>query len=163
MNAQAIETEIRRLGGHDTSTNCSGICVYQDEYLPLGWVRVSDGTGEVFGLATEIAAVLAAVPVTGEIREDGSDVDCEATWEALGEFSERAPQNSHDWPEGLIQTERLEDGDCNDNPNTLITVETNSGTRYAAGPHGVDCCALADWFSASEDLAETREQAVEEG
>lgn len=86
-----IEAELKRLGVNDTPKNVSGICVYADDDLPRGWVRISDGTGEVFGESEAVLAVLAAVPVTGEVTDDGASVDWEATWEALGEFQDLQP------------------------------------------------------------------------
>jgi hypothetical protein len=157
-----IETEIRRLNCHDTRTNCSGICVYLDDDLPRGWVRVSDGTGEAYGLADEIAAAIAGVPATGEIRDDAA-IDWEACWDALGGFAEHSPRDSQEWPEDLITIEPLEDGTADDNPDTIVIVETNAGTRYAAGPHGTSCCALGDWLESSEPLALTREAAIVSG
>jgi hypothetical protein len=139
-----IETEIRRLNCHD-------------------WVRVSDGTGEAYGLADEIAAAIAGVPATGEIRDD-AEIDWEACWDALGGFfAEHAPRDSEEWPEELIRTEQLEEGTCDDDPDTIVIVETNAGTRYAAGPHGTSCCALGDWLESSEPLALTREAAIVSG
>ena len=159
-----VESELSRLDVHTTHSRPEGISVYADDDLPAGWVRVSDGTGEAFGLASEIAARLADLPATGEATKDGADCDWEATWELLGEnFADKAPHSSQDWPSDLIKAEQLEEGSCNDQPNTLITVETNGGTRYAAGPHGVYSCALGDWIDNLGELAQTREAAIDVG
>lgn len=83
----------------------------------------------------------------------------ELAWEALSQFGENAPTNSRDWPDELIETEALEEGGPNDEPNTLIIVRTNAGTRFAAGPHGVYTCALSETFQHGS-LAVTREEAL---
>jgi len=88
---EQLKRELARLGVGMTHAQPEGISVYLDPDLPDGWVRVSDGTGEVYGDAGAIAATLSSVPATGEVRDDGSDVDWEAAWEALGEFSARRP------------------------------------------------------------------------
>lgn len=113
-----IEAELRRLDAADSPSNSSGICVYADDNLPDGWVRVSDGTGRVYGAADEILAALAAVdydpdatveqesepfvagqdPTTGELYGDVDvetvqrDNGWELAWEALGEFSNQKPE-----------------------------------------------------------------------
>ena len=163
LSVQAVESELRRLDVQTTHSRPEGISVYSEDDLPAGWLRVSDGTGEAFGLASEIAARLAEVPVTGEVTDDGRDLDWEAAWDALGEFADHAPQSTQDWPSDRFKVEQLEEGTCNDAPASLIVVETNAGTRYAAGPHGVYACALSDWFNNCGKLAETREAAIEVG
>lgn len=161
----AIEEELSRLKVAASHARPEGLCVYTDadsngRQLPRGWVRISDGTGEAVGPADAIVAVLAAVPETGTVRDDGSNVDWEAAWEALGEFSQHAPKSVRDWPADLVRVEQLEEGTPGDNPNCLIVVETNDGTRYAAGPHGANYCALWDWDG---PLAATKEEAVRAG
>jgi hypothetical protein len=81
-------------------------------------------------------------------------------WDSLAEFADAAPSSSQDWPESLIATERLEEGGPNDNPSTLITLATNGGIRYAAGPHGANYCALSDWLSNVGRLAKSRQAAI---
>ena len=163
----AIEAELDRLDASDSETNASGICVSAVDDLPRGWVRLCDGTAEVFGPAEEVLAALreveydrsATVEQEGETETVQRDNGWELAWAALA-FSDKAPRTSRDWPEELIRYEQLEPGGCNDNPNTLVTVETNGGTRFAAGPHGVSCCALEDWDG---DLAMTRAEAIADG
>jgi len=151
--ATRLEIELARLGVSTTHSRPEGISVYADPDLPRGWVRVSDGTGEVFGVVDALAKSLAKI---SEVDEDWQEV-----WDALGEVGENhAPHSSQGWPEDLIRFEQLEEGTCNDQPNTLVIVETNGGTRYAAGPHGAFSCALSDWFDNLGSLAETREAAI---
>lgn len=155
-----IEAELNRLAVGCTRRRAEGIAVYADDLLPRGWVRVSDGTGTVFGAAQEIAAVLADVPYTGKINEDLSHVDFEATWESLGKFDDSAPTNSHDWPADLITITQIEEGGANDEPLTVVKVETNAGTRYTAGDHGTYSCALSGAFE-YDDFHASREAALE--
>lgn len=113
-----IRRELARLDANDTETNCSGIEVYEDEGLPEGWVRLSDGSGEaVYGPADAVLAALEAVDydadrvvryepgeayICGE-NEDGEpeyaadpepvyENGWEKAWEALGEFTSRDPR-----------------------------------------------------------------------
>lgn len=86
----------------------------------------------------------------------------EAAWGALASF-DTEPTSSRAWPTELIDTEALEDGTPNDNPNTLFVLATNAGIRYAAGPTGANYCGLSDWLANDSDWATSREQAIEEG
>jgi hypothetical protein len=75
-----------------------GISVYADADLPYGWVRLSDGTGEIFGEPESLAVALAAIT---EVSEDWHEV-----WDALGEVGEeQAPQNTQDWPAEEFETD----------------------------------------------------------
>lgn len=95
-------------------------------------------------------------PLTAESEGKGYQL----AWEALAEFDTK-PDSTRNWPDNLFTVEQLEEGTINDNPNTLIIVQTNAGTRYAAGPHGFSCCALGDWIDEIGELAESREEAID--
>ena len=96
-DAGAIERELKRLNVQTTHTRPEGISVYASENdtdaegtpLPSGYARVSDGTGEAVGPCDQMASRLSEVQATGRVTDDGTDVDWEATWEALNEFPER--------------------------------------------------------------------------
>lgn len=154
-----LEKELARLRVSTTDRRPEGLSVYADPELPKGWVRVdSNGNCPIFGLAEALAENLRKVKPE-EVSEDWAEV-----WDALGEVGEdKAPTNSTNWPSDLIKIEQLEDGSCNDQPNSLITVKTNAGTRYASGPHGVFACALGDWIENIGDLATTRKEAISKG
>jgi hypothetical protein len=190
---QQIEAELERLDAADSDTNSSGICVYADETLPKGWVRVSDGSATVYDKAEDVLASLKAVeydadkvvgfqsnPIIcydktcygGELPEDAEDLHVhddrqpifqngwELAWEAIG-GEEYAPENSRTWPEDLIAYEQIEEGEPNDNPVTVVKVETNGGTRFTCGCHGANCCALDDAFKMGGAMELTREAAIE--
>lgn len=147
---QAIEAQLRRIGWLSTEATPCYFAVCAEEDLPRGWVRMYDDTLNVYGAAKDVLAALEAI---GEETEYG---------EGLDRLAEKAP-DSNEWPEELIKFERLKEGSTNENPDTLITVETNGGTRYAAGPHGVSYCALSDWYYNCGPLAKTREEAIDTG
>lgn len=189
-----IVGELGRLDAVDSQSNCYGICVYADDDLPRGWVRLADGSGEeVFGEAAAVLAALREVEYDpeaqveqesepdlcldpacygGRVPDDAADLHChsctelvprdngwELAWEALAQFEDHAPASGRDWPDGLWQTEQLEEGGPSDEPCTLIRVETNAGTRWCAGPHGVDTCALEEAIRYG-GLRRTREEAL---
>ncbi len=144
----AIEAELGRLGWLRTTDSPCYYCVTADDDLPRGWVQVYDDYAETFGPADEILAWLKSQGGNAEYGVQG--------------FYDR-PTTVRDWPDELVSTEQLEEGGCNDEPNTLVTVETNAGIRYAAGPHGVGCDTLNDWLVNGAELAKTREEAIAEG
>lgn len=154
-----LESELSRLGVSTTRNRPEGLSVYADASLPRGWVRVdSNGDAPVFGLPETFADNLKM------LSPERVGEDCGGVWDVLSRVGfDKVPATSQEWPEDLIQCEQLETGDCNDNPNTLITIETNGGTRYAAGPHGENYCALSDWLTNVGELAATREEAVRVG
>lgn len=166
----AIRAELKRLNSLD-SGNWTGIIVnqYGADSLPEGWVRVGvNGAWDRFGPAADVLEALRDTEIDPErvnyTEHDGTpvfDTGWLAAHEAVVDFAEKVPDNSRDWPADLISFEQLEEGTVNDNPNTLVAVRTNAGTRYAAGPHGVSCCALGDWLDNAGDLAETREEAID--
>jgi hypothetical protein len=150
-----VETALARLGWVCTDSQPCNAVAHAREYLPYGWVEVSDDSGTWgYADALEIVDDLDSIELGTEYGED------------LGDWG-RPPilgsghLSSHDWPEDLISFELIEEGSVNDNPDTLVTVVTNAGIRYAAGPHGVSFCALSDWFSSGMKLAKTREAAIE--
>lgn len=145
----AIEAKLARLGWLCTDDTPCYYAVDADDDLPEGWVRVYDDTVEGYGPADEVLANLRAVSA-----DDDYGTGC-----PTGE----QPDNSRDWPEELFTTEQLEEGTLNDEPNTLITLRTNGGTRYVAGPHGAYNCALFNWFHTGERFAKNREYAISSG
>jgi len=154
MNAfeSIVESQLARLNWIATDSQPTLAVAHADGDLPYGWVRVSDDCATLaIGPAVEIATALSEI-------EYGADYDDLAGLP----FGKEPPHSTRDWPESLCFVDRLEEGTTNDNPNTLITVATNAGIRYAAGPHGVFSCALADWLREG-DLAPTRESAIEGG
>jgi hypothetical protein len=81
-----LEAQLKRLNVNTTHRRPEGIAVYADDNLPRGWVRLSDGTGTVYGDAAEIAAVLEDVDA-----EEVTTESWDAVWDALGEFEDNAP------------------------------------------------------------------------
>lgn len=144
-----IEAELRRLGWLGTRAEPCYYVVSAENDLPRGWVRVYDDYTDGYGPADEVLAALKDV-------EAGADY-------GTGCPTAAKPKSTRDWPSDLFMVEQLEEGTVNDNPNTLVTVETNAGTRYAAGPHGVSYCALSVWFSSGQELAESRGEAIDSG
>ena len=64
----------------------------------------------------------------------------------------------------ILEKRQLEDGTCNDNPNTVFHVRLEDGREgWAAGPHGVNCDAVHDWLSTCNELAETADEAIASG
>ena len=153
-DAAAIEAELIRLRVACTHRHPELLHVYTDADLPAGWVRLSDSTCSIYADSQEVLAALRGVPATEDTQEN-----FDSTWEALGGFSENPPKNSNDWPKDLIFIERLEEGTANDNPLSLLRIETNGGARWVQGPHGVSYCALGDWFDAGLGLIESEEEA----
>lgn len=157
--AKLVFKEIERLGMEDTETNASGLGAYADGDLPYGWVRVDgDNSGEV--IYADGAALLSAFE---EIEEtDDSDANMDLFYEVVmkEEFYCRKPESTRDWPENLYSVEQIEPGTPNDDPLSVVTVATNAGIRYVAGPHGVSQCALEDWIRNGLDFAESRESAL---
>jgi hypothetical protein len=149
---ELIRNELRRLDWLCTDANPAACVVSAPPLAPRGWVRIADDYSETHGSAVEI---LAALKVAA--RED---VELNAA--GLSKFPDCSPTNSRNWPDELISFEQLEDGTVNDNPVTLITVQTNSGTRYACGPHGVANCALSDAFDC-DAIYDNREAAIMAG
>jgi len=145
--ATAIETELERLDWLATAENPCAFVVDAREDLPVGWVRLSDDYAGFVGPAADI---LEALKDLSEDDEYGS---------GLNGFDER--MSSQNWPAELMSIEQLEEGTPNDNPNTLFTLQTNAGVRYAAGPHGVSYCVIRDWHD--DKFAVTREEAIEIG
>lgn len=168
-----IEAEIERLDAEDCETNCYGICCYLDDDLPLGWVRIGDGTGEAaYAPAVDVLAALEAVEYDREATVERLNTDIHETetvqrdngwelaWEAIAEVDQPKPDDSQDWPSELFTTEQIGEGTTNDNPTTLIQIQTNAGIKYACGPHGVSECALTEALR-YDALYETREEAIE--
>lgn len=65
----------------------------------------------------------------------------------------------------ILSREQLDEGGCNDNPDTVLQVrhlETGK-VGWVAGPHGVSYCALGDWLASGDEPAETREAAIATG
>lgn len=144
-----IETQLARLGWLCTDGSPCYYAVTADDDLPEGWVRVYDDTTDGYGPAAEVLADLEATPAGAEYG-----TNCP---------TDKQPTSSRDWPAELLAAERLEDGTTNDEPHTLLTLRTNAGMRYAAGPHGVFSCALSDWFRSGQPLAQSREDAISAG
>jgi hypothetical protein len=64
----------------------------------------------------------------------------------------------------ILQTEQLEAGTVNDNPNHAFAVVLPNGERgWMAGPDGVSCCAITEWLRYTGAPAATREEAIEAG
>lgn len=143
----AIESELKRLDWLATAESPCAFVVTAREDLPVGWVRLSD---DYVGFVGPAADILEALKDLSEDDEYGS---------SLNDFDER--MSSQNWPAELMVIEQLEEGTPNDNPNTLFTLQTNAGVRYAAGPHGVSHCAIRDW--SDDQFAETREEAISVG
>lgn len=141
----AIEAELARLGWLCTDDAPCAYCVTADADLPAGWVRVYDDSTTGYGEAEDVLADLQEVVAGAEYGTGCPDGD--------------KPDNSRDWPEALFFTEQLEEGTANDEPNTLITIQTNGGTRYAAGPHGAFQDALSEAFQFGA-LYRSREDAI---
>lgn len=122
----AIEHELRRIGAAPSADNITGLSVYGDAELPSGWVRVDDGTTRTIGPAEEMLQQLRSSRTWGNA----------GAWDELvflGDFIR--PES---WPDSHVTYERLTnptDQRCK-NPVYLITIRTNAGPRYAAGPHG---------------------------
>lgn len=142
-----VKRELNRLGWLASDSHPTLCCVNADDDLPAGWVRVSDDHCVLaIGNAAEIAEALRALDGDAEYGT------------GLESFGGKEPC-SRDWPAELISFEQIGNGSVNDNPDTLITVATNCGIRFAAGPHGVSFCALEDCKNAGP-LATTRMAAI---
>jgi len=153
---KAIRSQLDRLNWLATDSNPCAFLVEAEPELPEGWVRIYDDHGEVFGDADEILNALCLEP---ESEDEDSYGSC------LQEFLDHRPMNSNRWPCDLIEVEKIVDGLINENPLCLITVRTNDGIKYAAGPHGVSQCALSDFMGehlfGPKKLASSREQALQ--
>jgi hypothetical protein len=141
-----IEAELERLDWLGTDEQPCQIIVSADDCLPEGWVRLADDRFEGYGSGLEVLSDLEQIK-EGDEYFTGINLICEQ------------PTSSRVWPEDLIDIEQLEEGTPNDNPLSLITIKTNAGTRYAAGCHGVNCCALEDSFQWG-GICGTREEAL---
>jgi len=62
----------------------------------------------------------------------------------------------------ILSREQLQEGTCNDNPDTVFQVRhlATGKTGWVAGPHGVDCCAIGDWLAFIGEPADSREAAI---
>jgi len=146
-----IKIELNRLSWLATGDQPCAFGVEATGCLPNGWVKLASDTGSVYGDATLILAAL------GEADLDNDEFgECFATCD----FTDAAPKSSREWPADLIAFEQLEEGNANDNPATLVRVNTNDGLRFVFGPHGATECALGNWIDSGEELAETRESAL---
>ncbi len=134
-----IQEELDRL-------NAKSITFEGLDTLPEGWIKISNGTQSVFGPEKEILSVL-------------QKHDSGLVWDALSCFSNLFPVSSNEWPADLLTIEQLETFFPNDDPVTLIEVKTNSGTKWACGPHGVSFCALREAFR-NDRLFTTLDDAV---
>ncbi len=139
----AIQAELARLEWLCIDSNPTAFAVYLDVDLPKGWVRLADDEVQLFGSAADVLTALKAIPVGADY---GSGLDA-----FVSEITE------DNWPSELLQVEQLEEGAPNDNPNTLLVLQTNGGARYVAGPHGVDFTAFQMPFCM------TREEAISAG
>lgn len=151
----AIESEIARIGLEACEDNTEGLCVYADDLLPRGWLRISDGHGYVYGPAFDLLYVLRAQEDQGDLQET-----FDATWRALDTFSEE-PNDSRGWPSDLWSIEKMDDyyDDSDYNPTTLIRFQTNDGEHWTCGAHGSTHCALWDAFR-YDRIYDTREDAM---
>lgn len=60
-----------------------------------------------------------------------------------------------------LSREQIEEGDCNDSPNTVFQIRLPGGEEgWVAGPHGVSCCAISDWLQNVGKPAKDRESAI---
>ena len=62
----------------------------------------------------------------------------------------------------IIHKQQLEPGTVNDDPYTLFFVEDHQSGHcgWVAGPHGVSCCAIDDWFAWDRQPAATQSAAL---
>lgn len=127
-----VENELSRLDWLCTNDRPCLMVVNAEDNLPYGWVRVSDDYNSEIAICDAVALAL----LLSELEEGHPYAEFDAPNEK--------PNSSQNWPKHLMDIEQIEEGTPNDNPNHLITVVTNSGIRYAAGPHGVSVCALAE-------------------
>ena len=156
LDAGRLEQELRRLGVATTRNNPGGVSVYFDEHLPAGLVRVSDGTGTVYGDPEAFADSLAEL-------EDDAGFD--AVWDALAAVGEQDDYDHvyeyyKDHLGDRFHFEQVGEGTINDNPMTVYTVASNNGIGYLAGPDGVSESAVLEWYRYSDLLAPTREEAL---
>ena len=175
MTSQELETElnvqIERFGLEDTEHNTAGLVAYADDDLPRGVIRFAgDGATTYANGETSLAALLAITnpkKYRAPSSREGPEFDAaQLAYEgAQAEFygcmdQIDEPRDSHSWPKGLFRCEQLEEGTVNDDPDTLVAIETNAGTRYFVGPHGVSCDAIAtgfecdDWHASIEEAKE---------
>lgn len=151
-----VEAELERFRLHDCPTNCYGLVAAAEDDLPYGWVRIyGDNATEDF---------VDAIEFVNEMRDYDPENEFEENQKIYGQAVKATssagvkPTSSQDWPTELFQTEALEEGSPNENPNHLITLSTNAGLQFAAGPHGVSECALANGLQYG--LSGTREEAT---
>lgn len=153
-DTEPVERELARLDVNCTHTRPEGIAVYLDPSLPAGWVRLSDGTGTVYGAIPDIAERLSG------LHEDS---DWDAVWDALPAATTMA---EIEWPEDLECGDYSETdsdvADINENPNIIRVLACNDGERYIAGPDGVTENVFS-WFQYMNEAAKTREEAIRIG
>lgn len=158
--AAEIQRQIVRFGLQDTEQNCNGLVAYTDdgnENLPYPYPVIRlDGDG-----ATTYIDGTASLRLLKESAEPEGNFerDQEHFYRRLVQIDE----NDTDYCE-VLEREQLEDGTCNDNPNTVLRVRlANGAVGWVAGPHGTNYCAIRDWLDNVGNMAETRAQAIRTG
>ena len=142
-----VDAALARLGWLATAKAPTRACAYADDWLPYGWVRIADDYATfAVGPADELINLL--------------DTACDR--HSYGEIPADAfvaPRRVEEWPAALVAVEQIGEGSCNDDPVALVTVATNAGIRFAAGPHGVSYDCLREAIDAGAIFA-TRSAAV---
>lgn len=146
-DAQVVRDTLSELGLLCTDENPTALVVNADDDLPLGWIRVSDDFVQyACGNASEISLHLTCCDFV-----EGSEVD-------LGDLFRdcvNLKPSSKTWPKVLCHYEVLTDegGDS----AKVVTLATNAGIRFAAGPDGAYSDCIADWRG---PFAKSREEAI---
>jgi hypothetical protein len=135
--------------------------IYIDGNLPRGWVRLSnEAGGEIYGSAVEIADALRTF--AEGVQRRGTARDDADFWDALQNFEDAPPYSCSCWPPNLIAVEQIGEEDADFGPPCLLQIETNNGTRWAAGKHdGAWCTCLSDWIALFEGFEDDRQAALD--
>lgn len=163
-HAWAIDQELARLGANTLPTNVNGIVCYLDDDLPLGWVRMGDGTGVVYGRAYDVLRALENAKPTDATDDDGKPDGWQAAWNAL--------VNSHAFRDnGTLRDEKPDDNEDEHwsitplmreaGPWYVVRVETNGGPRYHYAPAHDDDYLAENYVLGFSERYETADEAVE--
>lgn len=144
--AQVIRDTLSELGLLCTDKNPTALVVNVDDDLPLGWLRISDDYEQyACGNGSEIGIHLACCDFSDSPEAEAAD---------LFRGCVNLRPSAKTWPKTLLHYELLteEEGDC----AKVVTLVTNAGIRFAAGPDGAFSDCIADWhgpFALSRDEA----------
>jgi len=151
--ADIVNEALGRLKWLATDRHPDRAYAYSDPDLPAGWVRISDDHADLC-----IDDACSILDDLDSVRQAKEDLDYTEYYHARNAVY---PKRFLEWPERCVHCEQVGSGSPQDNPLCVITLATNRGIQFVAGPHGTDEDALHRWMDYRLPFAQSRAEAVE--